>query len=127
MKMVLRRIFDGFERGDIVVLDSHFLIGRGKDCQLRPRGLFVANRHCEITLGHATATLTHHAGPRFPTLVNGQRVLEMHSLLSGDVLNIGIATYRVLLAQDATNCSKRASDSGSSLPLLNPGFAGQLP
>lgn len=56
-----------------------------------------------------------------------QRVLDTHSLLSGDVLNIGIATYCVLLVQDAKICLKRPDNTRWSSALLNPVFARHLP
>ncbi len=123
MKLVLQRIFDGFERADIVVSSSQFLIGSGKDCQLRPHGLLVAERHCEISLRDYSAWVKQ-IDCRYGTLVNGQPIEGSRRLRTGDVLMVGIAAYRVFFAQEATYFRFERCDSNHSVGAATLGFAG---
>lgn len=118
MKVVLRRIFDGFEFDDVVVCRSHFLIGSGNSCQLRPHGFFVAKRHCVIELRQESAAVRHLAASRYSTLVNGRRVLGVRALTSGDVLSVGFAAYRILIIESMPSESRvKVMTFGTQLPL----------
>ena len=88
MQMLFRRTFYGLERQAILIDDSHFLIGRSMDCQLRPFSPLVSQHHCEIELKEDIATVRD-LWSRHGTYVNGRRVTSPVVLNAGDSVQIG--------------------------------------
>ena len=99
MQVILRRVFDGLESECVRVMDSHFLIGRGNVCQLHPQSPLVSRLHCEIVVEDKRVTVRD-LGSKNGTFVNGDRVQHTHELHTGDVLNVGLAFYEVLLREN---------------------------
>ena len=74
-----------------------FRIGRGEDCQLRPRSEMISRRHCEILVEEG-ATKVRDLGSRNGTFVNGERVKGERQLKTGDRLKMGPLEFEVQLA-----------------------------
>ena len=102
MQVTLRRVFDGVKSESLPVMDSHFLIGRGNDCQLRPQSPLVSQRHCEIDVEDTRVTVRD-LGSKNGTYVNRDLVEDTLELHSGDVLSVGRAFYEVLIREEACN------------------------
>ncbi|MGA2033300.1 MAG: FHA domain-containing protein [Thermoguttaceae bacterium] len=82
---------------EIPVPGPKFVIGRGEDCQLRPRSEMVSRRHCEIVLEEGSVTIRD-LGSRNGTLVNGEPTVGARQLKSGDRLKVGPLEFDVQLA-----------------------------
>ena len=91
------KVLDGKHAGqEIRVAGPKFLIGRGDDCQLRPKSDSVSRRHCMLQIDEGRVTVRD-LGSRNGTLVNDQRVEGQFALKTGDRLSIGQLKFEVNL------------------------------
>src|SRR6266403_1866732 len=76
-----------------------FMFGRGPECDVRPNSDLVSRQHCLLQVTDDAATIRD-LGSRNGTLVNGQLVTGVRSLVDGDRLQVGPLVLQVLLEQD---------------------------
>jgi pSer/pThr/pTyr-binding forkhead associated (FHA) protein len=85
----------GVQKGKIIPLPSSpFVIGRDKDCQLRPASPSVSHRHCALLVQGERVILCDFNSTN-GTFVNAQRVKGEVELHSGDRFGIGPLTFVV--------------------------------
>jgi predicted component of type VI protein secretion system len=80
----------------IPITVPEFVVGRGEDCQLRPRSDQVSRRHCAILVGEGRV-LVRDFGSRNGTYVNGEKIEGDRELKSGDRLRVGSLEFEVHL------------------------------
>jgi len=98
MEMKLK-VLEGSQVGaEVPVPGPKFYIGRGEDCQLRPRSDMVSRHHCVLLLEQGYAAVRDF-GSKNGTYVNGERVVGEQTLKPGDVLDVGPLRFEVLLVQ----------------------------
>jgi pSer/pThr/pTyr-binding forkhead associated (FHA) protein len=90
-------VLGGKSQGETLQFPSgEFLIGRAKECHVRPEGEWISRRHCSLCVGHDFATISD-LGSRNGTLVNGERVAGTRALEAGDRIQIGALVFEVHL------------------------------
>ena len=82
---------------EIQLHKGQFLIGRGKDCQLRPNSELVSRHHCCITRDES-GVRAKEMGSTNGTFLNGKQVTEEMMLTNGDLLTIGPLTFAVVIS-----------------------------
>ncbi len=89
------RIVNGPLAGQVIVLTGkQFLVGRERDCHLRPDSELVSRHHCVLRRDEFTLRVRD-LGSRNGTYVNGQRIQGEVVLGHDDTLFIGDLTLRV--------------------------------
>ena len=76
--------------------EGEFLIGRGKDCKLRPNSELVSRHHCCITLDD-TGVRVREMGSTNGTFLNGRRITEETRVTNGDLVTVGPLTFAVIV------------------------------
>lgn len=71
-----------------------FLIGRGEDCQLRPKSDLISRHHCVLLIDEESVALRD-LGSRNGTFVNDERVLGEVELKTGDRIKFGPLEFDV--------------------------------
>ena len=84
----LKGAASGGENMLIPLEDFPFLIGRGPECSLQLPGKHVSKRHAEISGFGSTLTIRD-LNSTNGTMVNGQKLADIVSLKSGDLVTIG--------------------------------------
>jgi len=86
------RLIELGEKGDrakeILLGGEEFLLGRGRDCDLRLRDANISRHHCMIRMRRDEVTLMD-LGSSNGTFVNGNRVVSQTALKSGDEISLG--------------------------------------
>jgi pSer/pThr/pTyr-binding forkhead associated (FHA) protein len=96
MQMKLK-VLEGSQVGaEVPVSGPKFFVGRGEDCQLRPRSDMVSRHHCALIVESGYAAVRDF-GSKNGTYVNGERVEGERVLQAGDQLTIGPLKFEVLL------------------------------
>ncbi len=91
-------ICSGALSGIIVQMEhSKFLIGRGKDCLLRPSSPTVSRHHCLLNLDDAGLRVQDLESTN-GTFVNGRRIQGEAVLKQNDMITVGEVTIRVDLS-----------------------------
>ena len=91
------RVMRGAHAGrDIVLARNQFVIGRGEECQLRPRSEAVSRRHCVVKI-ETNTVVVQDLGSKNGTYVNGQRIESEMVLKAGDQLQVGPLLFEVLI------------------------------
>ena len=98
MQASLHRVLDGRPFDVCCIQNSHFLIGRDKECQLRPPGPFVSNVHCEV-LWKNCRVFVRDLDSEYGTYVNRRQVECDRKLATGDILSVGLVDYEIRIAQ----------------------------
>ena len=94
--LVRLRVTRGSHAGkEIRIPVPHFLIGRSKECHLRPASDLISRKHCALLI-EETRVLLEDFGSKNGTYVNGKRVTGMTELGSGDILQVGPLQFEVL-------------------------------
>jgi pSer/pThr/pTyr-binding forkhead associated (FHA) protein len=75
---------------------GEFVIGRGKECHVRPNSDWVSRQHCLLCVTEDAVHLRD-LGSTNGTLVNGRRILVDQPLQDGDQLQIGPLVFEVHL------------------------------
>ena len=78
------------------VSGGKFVIGRGEECQLRPRSDVISRKHCALVVTESQVILEDY-GSKNGTHLNGERVEGNCGLKSGDQLKIGPLEFEVLM------------------------------
>jgi len=74
--------------------EGEFLIGRGKDCKLRPNSELVSRHHCCVTLDERKV-FVREMGSTNGTFVNGKRIEDEVEARNGDMVTVGPLTFAV--------------------------------
>ena len=91
------KVLEGSQVGaEVPVPGPKFFVGRGEDCQLRPRSDMVSRHHCVLLVEQGYAAVRDF-GSKNGTYVNGERVQGEQTLKAGDTLVIGPLKFEVLL------------------------------
>ena len=80
---------------EIRLKGSQFLIGRGEECQLRPKSDAISRQHCEFTIEGGQVSVKD-LGSKNGTLVNGTRIESDTSLNDGDEIQIGKLAFTIV-------------------------------
>jgi predicted component of type VI protein secretion system len=95
---------------------GEYLIGRGRECHLRPNSSWVSRQHCMLQVRDGKALLRD-LGSTNGTLVNGARVMNQHDLANGDRIQIGPLVFEIHLEHPVDPATKPTpSDTLGSLP-----------
>lgn len=81
-------------------LDLPATVGRGGDATVCIDDDSISRSHCRLSIGPDEALVVRDSGSTNGTYVNGERVHQPHSLVPGDVLQIGAVSLRVEYASD---------------------------
>jgi pSer/pThr/pTyr-binding forkhead associated (FHA) protein len=119
MKAVLR-VLSGSGAGEMFALTGRqFLIGRERDCHLRPDNDLVSRHHCVLRLDEYVLRVRD-LGSRNGTFVNGQRIKGDVVLRDGDKLYIGDLALEVKVNyDDSTATTKMSSDETRNIKAQN--------
>ena len=97
MKLSLMVLSEGKARGQTIpVTLQQFLIGRDKECQLRPASQMISKRHCAILVKGGKA-FVRDFGSTNGTFVNDEPVKGERQLAPEDMLKVGPLLFRVVM------------------------------
>ncbi len=97
MKLSLVVLSEGKARGQTIPITlQQFLIGRDKECQLRPASPMISKRHCAVLVKGGKA-FVRDFGSTNGTFVNEDPVKGERELKNEDVLKVGPLQFRVAL------------------------------
>jgi pSer/pThr/pTyr-binding forkhead associated (FHA) protein len=97
MKLSLMVLSEGKARGQsIPVTLQQFLIGRDKECQLRPASQMISKRHCAVLVKGGKA-FVRDFGSTNGTFVNEDPVKGERELKHDDMLKVGPLQFRVVM------------------------------
>jgi pSer/pThr/pTyr-binding forkhead associated (FHA) protein len=97
MKLSLVVMTEGKARGQSIPITlQQFLIGRDKECQLRPASPMISKRHCAVLVKGGKA-FVRDFGSTNGTFVNDDPVKGERQLKNEDVLKVGPLQFRVVL------------------------------
>ena len=92
------RVVSGPKAGTVLpVPGRQFLIGRERDCHLRPDNELISRHHCVLRMDEFTLRVRD-LGSRNGTFVNGQKIKGEVILRDGDTLFVGDLALQVRLA-----------------------------
>lgn len=80
---------------EIRLKGSKFVIGRGEECQLRPKSDAISRQHCEFEIDGSQVSVKD-LGSKNGTLVNGTRIEGSQSLNEGDEIQIGKLAFAIV-------------------------------
>lgn len=81
---------------EIKVPKGPFAIGRGDECQLRPKSDAISRKHCELVVGDEQA-IVRDLDSKNGTYVNGDKVQGDRVLKLGDHLKVGPLEFEVMI------------------------------
>jgi len=97
MKLSLMVLSEGKARGQSIPITlPQFLIGRDKECQLRPASPMISKRHCAVLIKGGKA-FVRDFGSTNGTFVNEEQVKGERQLKNEDILKVGPLQFRVAL------------------------------
>jgi predicted component of type VI protein secretion system len=97
MKLSLVVLSAGKAAGQIIpVTLSQFLIGRDRQCHLRPISPLISKRHCAVIVKNNKAFIRDFDSTN-GTLVNDQAIQGEHELADGDMVKVGPLEFRIAL------------------------------
>ncbi|QDT48558.1 FHA domain protein [Symmachiella dynata] len=89
------KVIGGKQQGKVIPLTmKKFLIGREKDCHLRPNNDLISRHHCVLTVDEYTVRIRD-LGSTNGTYVNSERIQGQVVLKDGDKLAIGKLLFEV--------------------------------
>ena len=94
MRYILTAINQTGSGKQIEVRRSRIVIGRGEECQLRPKCPRVGRQHCELGAVD-DQVLIRDLGSKNGTLVNGEKISKVHLLKHGDLIAVGSMSFRM--------------------------------
>ena len=78
----------GNREGQVIpVFTDKFIIGRAKDCHLRPTSELISRYHCAILVGNEV--IVRDLGSRNGVRLNGEKIVTEQKINSGDKLVVG--------------------------------------
>ena len=86
-------------------------LGRSSEATVYIDDDSISRSHCQLLLGPDEGLLVRDHGSTNGTYINGERVRQMHSVVPGDLLQLGAVTLRVDYASD--------TDPGNPVPKRN--------
>jgi len=86
-------------------------IGRGRENLITLPHSLVSRQHCEIFAGDNGAVMVRDLDSLHGTYVGSQRIEGDHELQPGDLLTIGIVTFRAMLSGGVESETDPPSDS----------------
>ena len=99
------KVLKGSKAGTVWPVNGHqLLIGRGEDCDLRPRNDNISRRHCVIRVTDSQI-LVQDLGSKNGTFINGERIASEQGLKAGDTISVGPIAFEVII--DAKSADKR--------------------
>lgn len=99
-------IASGKNAGQVVpVKGGRFLIGRAKDCHLRPNTDLVSRHHCVVTVEGGFVTIRD-LGSHNGTFVNGERLRREEELNNDDKIAVGPLEFIVELSVEMAEQKK---------------------
>jgi len=97
MKLSLMVLSEGKARGQSIPITlQQFLIGRDKECQLRPASQMISKRHCAVLM-KAGKAFVRDFGSTNGTFVNEEPVKGERELNHDDLLKVGPLQFRVVV------------------------------
>ena len=93
------KVLGGKQAGKSIALGKKFLVGREKDCHLRPNSDMVSRHHCVFTIDDYTLRVRD-LGSTNGTLVNDERLEGQRVLATGDKVRIGNLEFEVVLKEE---------------------------
>jgi pSer/pThr/pTyr-binding forkhead associated (FHA) protein len=97
MKLSLMVLSEGKARGQAIPITlPQFLIGRDKECQLRPASQLISKRHCAVLI-KGGKVFVRDFGSTNGTFVNEEQVKGERQLNHDDLLKVGPLQFRVAL------------------------------
>ena len=97
MKLSLIVMSEGKARGQAIPITlQQFLIGRDKECQLRPASQMISKRHCALLI-KGNKAFVRDFGSTNGTYVNEEPVKGERELKNEDTLKVGPLLFRVAL------------------------------
>src|SRR5262245_11932964 len=97
MKLSLVVLSEGKTRGQAIPITlPQFLIGRDKECQLRPASELISKRHCAVLIRAGKAFVRDFDSTN-GTFVNEEQVKGERQLNNEDILRAGPLKFRVVL------------------------------
>ncbi len=91
------RVIGGKQQGKVIPLTmKKFLIGREKDCHLRPNNDLISRHHCVLTVDEFTVRIRD-LGSTNGTFVNSERIQGQTVLQHGDQLGIGKLLFEIAI------------------------------
>ncbi len=76
------------------------VIGRSDESQVAIDDGSISRTHCQLILGPDEALQIRDMGSMNGTYVNGERIRSIHTLIPGDVIQVGAISFRVEYASD---------------------------
>jgi predicted component of type VI protein secretion system len=92
---------------EIPLRQAEFLIGRERDCHLRPTSELISKRHCRIKTDGVGVTVED-LGSKNGTFVNGNRIDEAVAVTDGDLIKVGPLVFAVKIAAAAASAQPLA-------------------
>src|SRR5437868_10232054 len=97
MKLSLVVMSEGKAQGQAIPITlPQFLIGRDKECQLRPASPLISKRHCALLVKGGKA-FVRDFGSTNGTFVNEEPVKGERQLQPDDLLKVGSLQFRVVI------------------------------
>lgn len=117
------RVIGGKHEGKAIPLAvGKFLVGRERDCHLRPNSEMISRHHCVFTTDDYTVRLRD-LGSTNGTIVNDQPIRGEVVLNAGDVIKIGKLTFEMMIGAPVPAGAPDESQSPDVMPGLNPDTA----
>ena len=106
MIRVALRVLSGVNAGkEFVIPDSQFMIGRGTECQLRPKSDAISRHHCAILISE-TQVAIRDFGSKNGTYLNDKRVESYAPMSPGDKLRVGPLEFAVVFQAPASKTAR---------------------
>lgn len=117
MKLRLVVLSEGQAKGKaILIAHPQFIIGRDKQCQLRPVSSLISKRHCAVLIRDEKAYIRDLESTN-GTVLNDEPVKGEEELKEGDVLQVGPLIFRVEI-QHSVAIDQPTPPPGKSLEKL---------
>ncbi|WP_164102915.1 FHA domain-containing protein [Candidatus Laterigemmans baculatus] len=98
MQVFLKVVTGSHAGKEIAIASEKFLIGRGDDCQLRPKSDSISRRHCVLAVRDGRV-LVQDLKSRNGTIVNDKRLPPDRAkvLKPGDILKVGKLEFEIVI------------------------------
>ncbi|MFN7733998.1 MAG: FHA domain-containing protein [Pirellula sp.] len=107
MQVSLKVLTGNHEGKEILIKDEKFLIGRGDDCQLRPKSESISRRHCALVQKDGRLLLVD-LKSRNGTFINEKQLSpdKAKILKSGDRIRVGQLEFEISIEVGLANAKK---------------------
>ena len=113
------RVLHGKNAGhEIRLKEPKFLIGRGEDCQLRPKSESISRHHCEFSISGNDVTLSD-LGSKNGTFVNGEVIEGPTRLSQSDEIRVGKLAFEIVGLEIETPASAVANPAVTNPAVAN--------